>query len=307
MSTSTDYTPPTSSSIKERQNDPDALRLLIAQRRFYRKAKRWLGLRWLGMVVIAITAPIVSVVWPSLAVAAGAVAGVWLFLGRTLLVLAQTSLTSRAAAVQEKFGFYVFEIPDHATRSTLPSLEEIAAVAGPDDQIAAVAEKERLLDWYPINANDSGSVAVAIAQRANAAYADSLLRTTAIAWAITIAVWTIVLVILTLMLDISVSAFLLGVALPVLPAYLDVVQYVGGVWHSAEDRRDLVREIEAHLSGDEGPVQTQNLLVWQERLFDLRRSAPEVPDFLYKVRRKVNERAMHTAADQLSRQTRESR
>ena len=54
MSTHTDYEPPASATIKERQNEPDALRLLIAQRRLYRKAKRWLGIRWIGMVIIGI-------------------------------------------------------------------------------------------------------------------------------------------------------------------------------------------------------------------------------------------------------------
>jgi len=36
MSAQQDYTPPVSSMIETRQNDRDALRLLIAQRRLYR-------------------------------------------------------------------------------------------------------------------------------------------------------------------------------------------------------------------------------------------------------------------------------
>ena len=188
------YLPPDSATIQTRQNDPEALRLLIAQRRLYRKAKRCLALRWIGMGGIAIAAPVLAVIWPSLAVVAGAVAGVWLFFGRTALVTAQNSLTARAASVQEQFDFYVFQMPNRAARSTLPSLEEIAAVAGPDDQITAMAEKERLLDWYSIDAEVPGEVAVAIAQRANASYTDSLLRTTAFAWGIALAVWSVVLV-----------------------------------------------------------------------------------------------------------------
>lgn len=301
MTTSTEYDPPASASIKARQNDVEALRLLVAQRRLYRKAKRWLGLRWIGMIIIGLAAPVVTVAWQSSAVVIGAIAGVWLFFGRTLLLLAQGSLTVRAATIQEQFDFYVFQMPDNANRSKLPTLEEIAAVAGPDDQIVAVATKEELLDWYPIDTNDSGATAVAIAQRANASYTDRLLRTTAIAWAITTAVWSLLLIVLSVVLDISLSTFLLGVALPVLPAYLDVVQYVSGVWRSASDRRDLAQLIEERLTGDDGPVEAQDLLVWQERLFELRRSAPEVPDSLYKLRRKINERAMHTAAGQLSR------
>src|SRR5690606_33171845 len=127
-----------------------------------------------------IAAPVFAVAWPTSAVVAGAIAGSWLFVGRTLLLWAQGSLTARAASVQEQFDFYVFQMPDSANRSTLPTLEEIAGVAGPDDQILTTAKKEQLIDWYPIDTKDPGAVAVAIAQRANASYTDGLLRTTAI-------------------------------------------------------------------------------------------------------------------------------
>lgn len=302
MTASPDYSPPTSTTIKSRQNDTDALRLLIAQRRLYRRAKRWLALRWIGMVVIGIGAPVVAVLWPSWAVASGAVAGLWLFLGRTLAVFFQGALTTKAASVQEQFDFYVFQMPDSAKRSTLPSLEDIAKIVGPDDQIRAVAENEKLIDWYPIENGDDGAVSVAVSQRANASYTDSLFRTTAIVWAVATVAWVAVLIIVSALLCLSLSGFLLGVALPVLPAFLDVVQYVAGVWRSASARRDLAQVIEAHITGTNGPVEGQDLLVWQERLFDLRRTAPEVPDFLYKIRRKVNERAMHSAARQLNEQ-----
>lgn len=298
MSAHPDYTPPSSAQIHAQQNESESLRLLIAQRRLYRRAKRWLAFRWLGMAIIGIGAPLVSVLWPSLAVASGAVAGVWLFLGRTLVILAQSSLTAKAAAVQEKFDFRVFGMPD-GKRSISPSLEDVAEVVGPDDQIPAVADREKLLDWYPVDPAADGDVTVAISQRANASYSDRLLRTTAIVWAVATAGWIIVLVLLSVALNVSLSTFILGVAFPVLPAFLDVVQHAAGVWQSAAQRRDLAQVIETRLLRSDGPVKGHELLIWQERLFELRRSAPQVPDFIYKLRRKLNERAMHSAARQL--------
>jgi hypothetical protein len=303
MNTRQDYSPPTSSSIKKRQNEDDALRLLIAQRRLYRQAKRWLALRWLGMLVIGLGAPVVSVLWPSLAVVSGAVAGAWIFLGRTALGLAQSRLTSQAASVQEQFDFFVFGMPDSTARSTLPSRERIAAVAGPDEAIRETAKSERLLDWYPVDAANPGSVTVATSQRANASYTDGLLRTTAIAWGVATAVWCILLIVVSIWADVTLENFLLGVFLPVLPAFLDVVQYVFGVWRSANDRRDLARAIEDRLAAGSLP-DSHELLVWQEQLFDLRRGAPQAPDAIYKLRWKTNERAMRSAADQLSRRAR---
>lgn len=63
-----DYTPPASSAMLKTQDTLEALRLLIAQRRLYRRAKRWLAFRWFGMAVIGVFAPIVSVLNPGMAV-----------------------------------------------------------------------------------------------------------------------------------------------------------------------------------------------------------------------------------------------
>ena len=90
----TGYQPPTSAFVKARQDEVDALRLLIAQRRLYGRAKRWLGLRWAGMVVIGLGAPVFAAIWPNKAVVAGAVAGLWLFLVRTLFMSRQTAGTA---------------------------------------------------------------------------------------------------------------------------------------------------------------------------------------------------------------------
>lgn len=301
MTNPPEYDPPSAAEMQVRQNEIDALRLLVAQRRLYSRAKRWLGLRWIGTMLLGIAAPVVSVLWPSLAVAASAVAGAWLFLGRTVLMYRQTAITSQAAAVQEQFDFVVFGMPDRAKRTTLPKLEEIAAIAGPDKEIRQIATAENLIDWYPIDAKSTdGTTAIAIAQRANASYSDSLLKTTATAWSVVVTTWIIVLPVISLMTGLTLAEFLLGVVFPVLPAFLDAVQYVTGVRRSADERADLGDEIEDHLTSRRGPVTSQDLLVWQARLFELRRSAPEVPDFIYELKRKKNERAMNTAARQLS-------
>lgn len=305
MGATQDYTPPTSSTIKTRQNELDALRLLVAQRRFYRHAKRWLGARWFGMVLIGIAAPVVAVLWPSVAVAVGAIAGAWIFAGRTFLAVGQSKITVQAASVQEQFDFYVFGMPDTTVRSTLPSRERIAAVAGPDSAIRGIAESERLLDWYDVDPANEGAVTVAISQRANASYTDGLLRTTAIVWAVTTGVWCGILIVVAVISDVTLETFLLGMLLPVLPAFLDVVQYLSGVWRSAADRADLARAIEARLAPGATP-DPQELLVWQEQLFELRRGAPAVPDSIYKLRWKTNERAMRSASDQIGRRSRGS-
>jgi hypothetical protein len=300
------YKPPPSADMLARQNDDDSLRFLVAQRRLYSRAKRWLGLRWFGMLVIGLAAPVVSVVWPNLAVVSGAVAGLWIFLGRTVLMSAQSTATAKAAAIQEQFDFHVFGMPASIERSTLPSLEEISAIVGPDSRLRAVATDEDLIDWYPIDRGDTGTAAVAISQRANASYSDSLLRTTAVVWVILTAVWIVALVVASAVVGISLVTFLVGVLLPILPAFLDVVEYVAGMRKAARGRGDLARSIEQHLKGNKGTIDGNDLLVWQERLYELRRSTPQVPDLIYKIKRAANERAMKSAASQLGKQARKS-
>lgn len=303
---SPEYAPPSSAAMLAKQDERDALRLLIAQRRLYRRTKRWLGFRWFGMLVIGLAAPLIAVTQPDLAVWVGAVAGLWLFLGRTALVFVQSATTARAAATQEQFDFYVYGMPSSIERSTLPSLEEIAKIAGADEHLEAVAKEEKLIEWYPIDTADTGIVSVAISQRANASYADSLLRTTAITWGVITAVWAVLLVFASVLADLSLLTFIAGVLLPLLPAFLDIVQYVVGIWRAARERGDLSRSIEEKLRGVGDAIEPSELLVWQERLYGLRMSPPDVPDFIYKLQRKDNERAMHSAARQLSEKAKRS-
>lgn len=305
MNAPTQFTPPPSSVMLSNQDTRDALRLLIAQRKLYRKAKRWLGLRLFGMAVIGTLAPVISVLRPELAVWAGAVAGLWIFLGRSALVFVQSATTAKAAAIQEQFDFYVFGMPTSIDRSALPSLEDIAKIAGPDSQINQIASKEKLRVWYPIQGGDAPPISIAISQRANASYADSLLRTTAIVWASVTTVWLIVFVLVGFFANLNPITFVAGVLLPLLPAFLDIVQYITGLWRAARDRGDLARAIELRLNEAGESIDPGELLVWQEQLHGLRISTPDVPDFVYKLKWRSNERAMNSAARQLADRARD--
>ncbi|MBT2249030.1 hypothetical protein JHV56_10005 [Arthrobacter sp. BHU FT2] len=301
MVTSSEYAPPAvGAALLHRQDEVDALRFLIAQKRMYSRAKRWLGIRWFGMLVLGLAAPIVAVIWPQSAVIVGSIAGAWIFIGRTLLMYLQKRNTERAAAVQEQFDFYVYGMPQGTTRPKLPSLEDIASAAGPEPEISAVASREKLTGWYVVSPTDPGATAVAIAQRSNASYSYRLLRTTGVVWSTVAVLWAALLTTMCVVAGLSLPTFLVGVVLPLLPAFLDVTEYIVGIIRSGRDRLALSREIEERISDKQDPVTPENLRVWQESLFELRRDTPTVPDALYKLRRTKNEVAMSSAAAQLS-------
>jgi len=297
MSAPSEYVPPTSAEMAHRQLQLEPLRLLLAQRRLYTKAKIWVTARWVGMLVIAIGAPVVAFVVPEAAAAMGALAGVWLFIGGTLFTHLQKSRAYPAAAVQEKFDREVFGMAQSIERSSLPSLEEIVLLTGTDVEVMASANKQGLTDgggWYPIVSGQPSVNTIAICQRANVSYSNRLLRVTATVWIVFIAVWAAALVTLSLVLDLSLGTFLLGIAFPLLPAFLDVSQYVSSLRRAAADRRDLALSIEKRIELDD--VAAEDLLAWQETIFGIRRDTPEVPDIIYWLARRGNERAMHIGA-----------
>lgn len=293
------YSPPSSEQIRRLQNEPFALRLLIAQRRLYSRAKAWQGTRWIGLLILGVGAPFITLLAPTAAVAIGALTGVWLFAGRTIIAWQEASIMVRAAAVQEELDQHLFAMPRTIVRSERPEPEEIVLISGAEEDLQVIAKKENLLDWYPLEPSSDGAVSIAVAQRINASYTGRLIRTTVTVWAIVAVAWLVVLIICAALTGISLSNFLLGVLFPLLPAVLDVAEYVISTWKAAKDRTDLAATIARRLSPGEEGIDGQELLVWQERLFDLRRTTPQIPDWLYRLTRRRNEAAMHAAAHHL--------
>ena len=295
------YRPPTTASMMSGQNGVRALRLLLAQRKLYSRAKRWSFLRWMGFSIIGVAAPILTVIVPKAAVGVGAVAGVWIFLSRTWFSSVEQALAAKAADIQEQFDQLVFGMPEQVTRVPAASMEEIARLAGDDQAVAAEANKERLKDWYPFDARVDGAISIAIAQRANAAYSERLLNANANVWLATTLAWSGAAVIISLIVGLTLPAFLLGVALPLLPALLDVWDQYKLTKRAGGVRRSMADDIERSVRGQaERELAPEDLLLWQDRLYELRRRSPQVPNLVYKRARDRNEQAMGVAAAELA-------
>lgn len=295
----TRYAPPSTATMRRTQDTKAALRLLLAQRRRYSAAKRWLNLKWTGMVLIALGAPVVSLIWPDLAVVAGATAGIWIFAGRTIFDHVHQIGTSAAASIQERFDQLVFGMPVSVSRSTLPLEEQIADLVGAPAEFEAAIMKQKLRAWYRLEDPDSAR-AVAIAQRSNLAYSKSLLDATAKVWVGLTLGWVALLIVISRTQSLSTDEILVGVLFPVLPAGLDVFEYIVGMRKESREREDLARTIEDRLRSNGRPLTPDQLLVWQDSLFRLRSAPAHVPDRIYSWTRNKREQEMHDAARQLS-------
>jgi fatty acid desaturase len=297
-----DYTPPSSETIRLRQNEDRALRSLLAQRILYSRAKRWQWTSWTLVLVVGLAAPFIAALFRSASVAVGATAGVLLFLGRTVVAWRVSQLASQAAATQEVFDQYVFEMPRSLERPTLPSEHDIARIVGATSELGTKITQEKLRDWYAVNDSASGAVSVAAAQHTNASYSDSLIRSTVVVWAVLAVLWCIVLAVIAVVVGFSWGTFLLGVVLPVLPAALSVTEFILSLRKDARERAALAKAIEARIDDSPStPITGQKLLVWQNELYELRRSRPQVPNWLYRLRRTKNEAAAAEVVDQLYR------
>lgn len=297
------YEPPTPEQMQQTQNTDDALQLLVAQRLTYSRAKRYLTARLVGMLAIAILAPVAGSIWPNLAVFCGAVAGLWIFAGRTLLTSRQLKLIDQGAAIQEKFDALVFAMPDRADREHMPSLEDINKLTGSHPEVKRAAQVEKVRDWYAFTPGANPLTSVAVSQRANVSYSDSLLRTTAKIWRLCMVGWAVIAIVLSLAMHASVADLLLIVVLPLLPAFLDIVEFTRNYDSASHIRRTTAAEIQDAIVNGGTSLTTSQLLVWQERIYELRRTTPLVPDVVYWLQRKRNERAMNSVASQLTRQS----
>ncbi len=301
-SQSMEYVPPSCEAIAASQNSIRALRLLVAQRKLYHVAKRWAFLRTIGLSVVAIAAPVITAAYPAASVAVGAVAGVWIFLSRTVFLGVERKKAAAGASVQEQFDLLVYSMPDIALRDPYVTPEEISSLVGDDASVETAAKREKLFDWYPVDTALDGDVGIAIMQRANAAYAERLHNSNANVWLAVAISWSVIAVGLSLSLGLSLETFLLGVALPVLPSLLDVIEQWRITKQAGAERRALAAGIERLIRGqDEHELSGQDLLVWQGQLYNLRREAPQIPTLIYKRTRHKNEQAMNAAAAELSR------
>ena len=223
----------TAAEVLHRQDEPQALRWLLAQRRMYSRAKLWNYSRVFGIAIIALGAPIATIVRPQSATLVGAISGAWIFLARTLFLARERKWARPAASVQDAFDTFVFCLPSNP--SVAPEPERIADIIR-DDDFLEHAKQENLLGWYSLNPELPGIPAVAIAQQANLAYSERLLRHHANVWLGVGAGWGLIAIVIAISFNLTVSQFLMGVVLPVLPAVLDARELWDAARLAADDR-----------------------------------------------------------------------
>src|SRR5699024_5079405 len=163
--------------------------------------------------------------------------------------------------------------------------------------------EESLKNWYPVRKDVDGGTAIAISQRANLVYAQTLLTKNAKLWVALLIVWFLVAVTIGIVSKFDLFTFLLVVALPTLPPFMDAVDEWLRIRTAGKQRRAIANEIQDAVS-NYTTAPPDYLLTWQSQLFALRRDSPLVPDWLYRLLRSRTEDEMAEGARFIAAQTR---
>lgn len=297
------YLPPTAHQIANAQNTDSNLRVLLAQRKLYSTAKIWSSIRGFGVGIVAIAAPILTAIWEEAALPMATVAASWFALNRLLFTHIEQRYVERAASAQEQFDTAIFGMPAIAVREPRLVPEELRRLTSGRTRRNQRYSDESLKNWYPVRTDVDGGTAIAISQRANLVYSQTLLARNANLWAAILIAWFLVAFIIGIASNFSLLTFLLVVALPTLPPFLDAVDEWLRIRTARKQRRTIANEIQDSISEDT-PVSPDYLLTWQSQLFALRRDSPLVPDWLYWMLRSRTEDEMTEGAKVVASLTR---
>lgn len=299
------YSPPSAAEMAETQNKDANLRLVLAQRRLYSRAKVWATVRGVGVGIVAIGAPILTAIIPEAAVWVAAFAAVWFALNRLLFSALERYFATRGATAQEQFDTAVFGMPMIAVRDPRLLPEEIRRLTGDRVRRKKAYSDESLKGWYPIRTEVDGGVAIAISQRANLAYSQTLLARNSALWLILLLMWAAVAIGIGVANGFDLLTFLLVVAIPTLPPILDAVDEALRARAAGKERRAMANEIQDAIDAEgTASIPPDRLLAWQFQLFALRRDSPLVPDWLYWLLRPRTEDEMSDGANAISDQVR---
>lgn len=285
--------------IVSRQNQPDSIRLLAAQRKLYSRVKRFAGWQTLLAVLTPLASAVAVTVEPKLDVWAAFVGIIVALLDTIWLDPRQSALRGLGAKVQEKFDCTVLQLEwNTALAGKPPSPEEIHAAA----KNYRTSRGAPLENWYPTSLSSIPLYqARVICQRTNCWW-DSELRRRYGTWVVsTVVVLVLIVFTLGLVKGMSLQSFVLAVLAPLLPAVQWAArertrqietakesdrlrEYSESVWEDIVRGKSLEREI----------VRCSREL--QDGILVRRREGAAIFDWVYRCLRRKQEEQMNVGA-----------
>jgi len=290
-------------SIIQRQELPENIELLAAQRSLYSRAKIILGLQMVISIPIAVCAAIFTIASPELKGYIALWGMLTLYFDLFFFTPRVKKLRDSASRVQELFDIKVLGIDwnDIAVgKKPDPELvHEEAQKYGLDE-----AKKAGLKNWYPVIIDTVPEIfGIVISQRTNVWWDCKMRRKYACFIRIVLLSIALVLIGYGLYDKKDMFEFLTFIVAPLASTY--VFGYRQMMEHTdAADRLDRLKDLAEKvwadaISGKEISSIKINCRALQDQIFDNRRRNPPVFDFLFKWFRDRNENLMNKGAEAL--------
>ncbi|MBT2555471.1 hypothetical protein J7I89_21230 [Arthrobacter sp. ISL-5] len=275
-----------SDELLERQDERGALELLLAQRRIFGIAKWIRRVRIGGALTITLLGPVVTTLDVLTDNLVGSLAGIWVVLS-LLLSPWESLLIVRAARILEQFECIVFGLPWNQALGQKVAPEHISDRLGGFEK---AIKRHKLQGWYEIRPGLPGPMAVLLAQRIACVYSQRIHTVYYIVTAMLGAISLSAILLIAVLKGMSLGDFLAGIALPIIPGVIALNEVIRGNATAARQRQVL---------GDALDEQAQSRAVTETRLrtnqdaqYQIRSSAPPLPEPIYKLVYGWNERAM---------------
>jgi len=288
--------------ITSRQNSPENIRLLAAQRSLYSRAKRLAAVQAFLAGLTPVVGAIAVALQPDVDVWAAFTGIVVAFGDAVWLDPRQARLRKLAANVQEEFDCNVLQLPwNNALAGRHPEPEDIHEAATGHKPSSAAPLK----DWYPRSVSAlpvfQGRL---ICQRTNCWW-DSKLRQRYTNWIVgTVSVLSVCVFAIGLLNGMSLQKLVLAVMAPLLPAAL----WAAREWRrqsetaSESDRRKEYCEslwgqvVRGELAEPEVSRRSREL---QDAILVRRQQGPPVFDWVYRCLRRKQEEQMNVGAERM--------
>lgn len=290
-------------SIVRKQNLPNQIEMLAAQRNLYSCSKRIIGLQMILGGPVAVCATFLSMTYPEIRGYIALWGVVILFLDLAILTPWQKKLRENGAKVQELFDCTVLDI----------SWNEIKAGKKPEPELIHEQAKKygvnaknlaELNNWYPVSVQDVPILwGTIICQRANVWWDAKLRRKFATSIFFALIVISLLLISYGVYIQINMLDFITYIAAPISAAYVLGCRQFAEHRDSA-DRLDKLRDhadkfwMEA-INGESISRMKPKSRLLQDEIFDGRKKNPPIFDFIFRIFRDENETLMNRAANVL--------
>ena len=266
-------------SIQDRQNQPESLAKLAAQRLLYRYSKRVRNLNAIVVVLVGVSALATSIAESQTASYAITVAilASWL-LDELVLKERENAFKTEGATIQEDFDCFVLDLPwpvhKGIQRPTPDRVKQLATVAK-----GTPGASEKLENWYTPDAIPSDPVLAKIhCQRMNCWWDVNLRRR----WttALKMVFWGVVVLALFLAIVTGVTVAKLVV---LTASGIRILAWGIGETKAQNAAIKRIERIHGYLSEllSKVPINSFDIRGIQDEIFEHRRSNPPVPDWFY--------------------------